>query len=422
MTLIKSLLLGSAAGIVAVASAQAADLPTKKGAPAAQYVQVCTINGITGFTIPGSDTCLKIYGLIHFKVDLGTTSSPARSIALSDHPGAYTVASNATSAQSSLGWYTRALIGFTAVSNTAYGPLTADFAYDVQGGEGFDNGTGPAGVDHALITWAGLYAGYGNGSKYEGYMSGSLATDDDMVSVDHSPFEVGYTASFGGGFSATLGIESQANHLGPNVVGVGERAPDVVAALDVAQAWGKAHIGVVAHNVNTVSAVGLGGINTWGYGVLGALEVNIPGMKGSKFDIQGDFAHDAVGDAGLAGSYGFYNLSATPIFADVAVNNAGTGYVGSDAWSVNAGLSLQVAPTVSIGPEVSYGAVTYGSGSSVSNSSVFIGGGNIEFVPVTNLKFDLDLIYQSAQISALGTAPSVNANGFGAKFRIQRAF
>jgi hypothetical protein len=38
MTLIKSLLLGSAAGIVTVASAQAADLPTHKAAPV-QYVQ-----------------------------------------------------------------------------------------------------------------------------------------------------------------------------------------------------------------------------------------------------------------------------------------------------------------------------------------------------------------------------------------------
>ena len=33
MTLIKSILLGSAAGLVAVASAQAADLPTRKAAP-----------------------------------------------------------------------------------------------------------------------------------------------------------------------------------------------------------------------------------------------------------------------------------------------------------------------------------------------------------------------------------------------------
>src|SRR5208337_1301005 len=62
MTLMKSLLLGSAAALVTVAAAQAADLPTKKGAPAAEYVRICHINGVAGFVIPGSDTCLKISG------------------------------------------------------------------------------------------------------------------------------------------------------------------------------------------------------------------------------------------------------------------------------------------------------------------------------------------------------------------------
>ena len=61
MTLIKSILLGSAAGIVAVASAQAADLPTKKAAPV-EYVKVCNVGGITGWTLPGSDTCVKLSG------------------------------------------------------------------------------------------------------------------------------------------------------------------------------------------------------------------------------------------------------------------------------------------------------------------------------------------------------------------------
>ena len=63
MTLIKSLLLGSAAGIVAVASAQAADLPTKKAAPV-EYVKVCNVGGVTGWTLPGSDTCVKFSGYL----------------------------------------------------------------------------------------------------------------------------------------------------------------------------------------------------------------------------------------------------------------------------------------------------------------------------------------------------------------------
>ncbi len=63
MTLMKSILLGSAAGIVAVATAQAADLPTRKAAPV-EYVRVCNVGGITGWTLPGSDTCLKISGYV----------------------------------------------------------------------------------------------------------------------------------------------------------------------------------------------------------------------------------------------------------------------------------------------------------------------------------------------------------------------
>ena len=42
MTLIKSILLGSAAGLVAVASAQAADLPTRKAAPV-EYLEFVTL-------------------------------------------------------------------------------------------------------------------------------------------------------------------------------------------------------------------------------------------------------------------------------------------------------------------------------------------------------------------------------------------
>src|ERR1700709_1379918 len=61
MRLIKSIMLGSAAGIVAVATAQAADLPTRKAAPV-EYVRVCNVGGITGWTLPGSDTCVKFSG------------------------------------------------------------------------------------------------------------------------------------------------------------------------------------------------------------------------------------------------------------------------------------------------------------------------------------------------------------------------
>ena len=92
MTLMKSLLLGSAAGIVAVASAQAADLPTKKGAPAVQYVQICTITvsgkPIVGFTLPGSDTCMHFTGYMTAQIEGGNLET---GYALQYYPGSATV-------------------------------------------------------------------------------------------------------------------------------------------------------------------------------------------------------------------------------------------------------------------------------------------------------------------------------------------
>ena len=66
MKLIKSLLLGTAAGFAATAGVQAADLPSKKAAPV-DYVRVCTIGSFTGFVIPGSDVCLKVGGFVRYQ-------------------------------------------------------------------------------------------------------------------------------------------------------------------------------------------------------------------------------------------------------------------------------------------------------------------------------------------------------------------
>jgi len=63
MKLAKSLLLGSTTAFVAVAGANAADLPSKKAAPAT-YVKVCDAYGAGFYTIPGTDTCIKVGGRV----------------------------------------------------------------------------------------------------------------------------------------------------------------------------------------------------------------------------------------------------------------------------------------------------------------------------------------------------------------------
>src|SRR6202012_2085733 len=67
MKMVKSLRAGSAAGLVAVAGAQAADLPVK--AKPVEYVRVCSLYGAGFWYVPGTDTCLKIGSYIREQLE-----------------------------------------------------------------------------------------------------------------------------------------------------------------------------------------------------------------------------------------------------------------------------------------------------------------------------------------------------------------
>src|SRR5713101_2084096 len=72
MKMVKSLILGSAAALVAMSGAQAADLPVK--AKAVEYVRICSLYGAGFFYIPGTDTCIKLGGYLRVETALNTNS------------------------------------------------------------------------------------------------------------------------------------------------------------------------------------------------------------------------------------------------------------------------------------------------------------------------------------------------------------
>ncbi|MBS0534197.1 MAG: porin, partial [Proteobacteria bacterium] len=73
MKMVKSLLLGTAAGLVAAAGAQAADLPVK--AKPVQYVKICSLYGAGFYYMPGTDTCIKIGGFVRAEVNFNAGGS-----------------------------------------------------------------------------------------------------------------------------------------------------------------------------------------------------------------------------------------------------------------------------------------------------------------------------------------------------------
>ena len=72
---IKSLLLGSAAALVAVSGARAADAIVMVEPEPVEYVRVCDVYGTGFYYIPGTETCIKTSGYLRFQYNVA--GSPA---------------------------------------------------------------------------------------------------------------------------------------------------------------------------------------------------------------------------------------------------------------------------------------------------------------------------------------------------------
>src|SRR5580693_8230854 len=118
MKMVKSLLLGSAAGLVAVTAGQAADLPVK--AQPVQYVKICSLYGAGFYYIPGTDMCLKIGGWVRQYLGVGANNSFTNG----------TLAGNTYTSANNQGWAwkIRGYITADARNQTEYGTLRSYIA------------------------------------------------------------------------------------------------------------------------------------------------------------------------------------------------------------------------------------------------------------------------------------------------------
>jgi len=131
MTLTKSLLLGSSATLVAVAGAQAADLPSKKAAPAT-YVKVCDAYGAGFFVIPGTDTCVRVGGYVRAEYQY-VNGQTAQSLRVGTNKVTNFQGTNATVASSGTAAHYITTAGIGSTSDLLTGNWAANFTADKTG-------------------------------------------------------------------------------------------------------------------------------------------------------------------------------------------------------------------------------------------------------------------------------------------------
>lgn len=68
---IKSFLIGCVGGLIALTSAQAADLPVK--AKPVEYVKICSLYGVGFYYMPGTDMCIRVGGYVRAQYEWNST-------------------------------------------------------------------------------------------------------------------------------------------------------------------------------------------------------------------------------------------------------------------------------------------------------------------------------------------------------------
>jgi len=279
---LNTMLLTSAATLMVTSAAFAADLPSKKAAPSSGSVQICKVAGKTGFTLPGSDTCVVIGGFVRAQLDLIGTGT--------GELGGYRVDTSDWEKDTYSGSVT-ASIKIGAYTNTDMGVLAS--YVDARPASGS--------VDSAYLQLGGLKAGY-YASTF-GLMDGGPSMGWAAIAPSFKPAaQIGYSAALGNG--VTLGVALEQNN--PTACydhsycifdyGYSEtysqnsnnrQMPDVVGTLDFAVAGAEIHLGGVYHSNNDYDSAG--------YAVDAAAKFKLDSIaKGDSVTVEYSYANGAA--------------------------------------------------------------------------------------------------------------------------------
>jgi hypothetical protein len=336
MKMVKSLILGSAAGLVAMSGAQAADLPVK--AKAVEYVRICSLYGAGFFYIPGTDTCIKLGGYLRVDTTFngGIYESPAwsgdigqqnryRNYFAARSRMALTVDTRTATEYGVVRTFAQGDFQFSTLGNTTANPTALNTNLGNNPNLLDTPGGGYVAVELVFIQFAGFTFGKSASAYstpwhgYPGNNSSNLLGGNDTVTGVNN---IQYSAQFGNGVSGTIGLDDPTVFnrtavynlsigLPSNGSGVlasayaGTHAPDIVGNIRIDQAWGLFQFSAAAHEVdgsyniltagtaqpNNLSEISGHPETKWGGSVMAALNIkNIPTGPGDDIKIDASFA------------------------------------------------------------------------------------------------------------------------------------
>ncbi|WMS40803.1 porin [Acuticoccus sp. MNP-M23] len=439
---IKRLVLGAAAGALAVTGAQAADLPVV--VEPVDYVQICSAYGDGFFFVPGTEGCLRIRGRV--RVDFTNRFDLDNNGVVLANRGYDDIADTGYQ------WKARGQISLDHFTETEFGQLRTfvNLQMNRDSGVGID-GTPTDNVllDQGFIQLGGLLVGR-NASNFVSVVGGPeviLDTAGDNPNI----LQAAYIAQFGNGLSAAVAIEDTTRRrpgignittffAGGNGVGprqslsghyAGAKVPDLVATLAVDQGWGSASLsGVlrmldVARRINgPAGSTFIDSTQELGWAVAGNVSVNVPFGAATSFAIGAGYGQGATrylsGGATNASFGGRGNLLFTDgIYRGTGVrqngNVNGNDFEKTEALVIGASLTSAFTPTVA--GTLAGGWVNLQNDNTIREVNDFNVNAQLAYTPVSGFLIAAGVEYRYADVTN-----SQDGQGLGTYIRLQRDF
>ena len=442
MKLVKSLLLGSATAFVAVAGANAADLPSKKAAPV-NYVKVCDAYGAGFFNIPGTDTCIKVGGRVRSDYAMSGKQDiySAAGATIDRTTGAKTnVASTVGSVQSLYGWEARGRVDLDARTPTAYGTVQAVTSVRLARTTGTLDVTGPSTsatsatptLEASYIRFAGFT--FGAAKDNFSFMPSTFYGAGHWSSFANGAKQLAYTAVLGGGFSATLAVQDMTDTTAGQVaLNTATQSsyngfPQVNARVDFDQAWGTVSVvGATAQDksVVTITAPGVQS-SKQAYAVGAGLKLNLPQLAaGDVLWLNGGWANGMTE----------YTINWTSFKSSDTKRNVGNYVAGQPSWVYSTAGGIELVKSWNVAaifthywdPQwrhsflASYGALNGTAQSKLAtlaasgfgDTKVWNLGTQLAFIPTKDFEIGVDVLYarveQDIRRAGAGTGTAVCA-------------
>ena len=413
-------------------------------------MKVCSAYGAGFFFLPGTDTCLKMSGRLRADYAYVTPKNIYSGVSAAD----VATAKSLKDGQNALGWEARGVVNFDARTATAWGTVQSAASLQMSRTSGILQEAAAASTKDTkptLVYGYVRFAGFTFGASRDNYafMPSLTYGAGHWGSFANGAKQLAYTATFGGGVSATIALQdyldtanATGNNSGTTPYYVHNSAPQVNANIRVDQSWGALQLMGAYADVSLNTATDGYDQNKGVYAIGAGVKINLPMLaKGDALSLTANYANGmteyttgwtSFKSSAYSRDVGGYTMNHPSLVAEP------TGLTTTKSWNVAALLEHYWAPQYRSVLFGTYGQIdapaaakarAWNGTTGFGDATVWNVGTNFAWLPTRGFEIGVEVIYarvnqdvRSAITAGNSTVFSKSDSNVTGRLRVERNF